>query len=295
MINKVLVPVDGSDFAEEALPLAIGLARRAEAEIHLARVHIARGLPYYEALSEPDPEEDARIRAEEEAALRRAAERIEAEGVTARVELLDGGITDALAEYIDAAEIDIVVMTTHGRGGLSRAWLGSVADRLVRTSSAPVLLVRPGETKPVEAEGLNEILIPLDGSALSESVLGPATQLAALADARIVLLQVYLYGVPLGQAATMASAGERAPKATTVYLENVAKDLRAAGFEVETIAVTDYMPAPAILDLTAKRGSSLIALATHGRGGLSRIALGSVTDKVMRGAPVPVLVKRAGE
>ena len=74
-----------------------------------------------------------------------------------------------------------------------------------------------------------------------------------------------------------------------------AKDLRAAGFEVETIAVTDYMPAPAILDLAAKRGSSLIALATHGRGGLSRIALGSVTDKVMRGAPVPVLVKRAGE
>lgn len=295
MFKTILVPLDGSDFAEAALPLAVDLARRAEAEIHLVRVHEVRGLPYYEALSEPDPEEDARIRALEEDALRKVAKRLEDDGIAAKVALLDGPLVGAIADYVEEESIGLVVMTTHGRGGLSRAWLGSVADGLVRNSVAPVMLVRPGETRVPEDVRFGEILVPLDGSAVAERALRPAVRLANLTDSKLTLLQVYVYGVPFGAAAALSASTEVDISPTTRYLEQVADELRTQGLEVETAVMTHELPGPAILDFAEKRRVGMIAMATHGRGGWSRIALGSVADKVMRGASAPVLIQRVAE
>lgn len=295
MLEDILVPVDGSDFAEEVLPLAVGIAKRADATIHLVQVHVTRGLPYYGVLAGRDTGDDVKRREDEEAALRKAAERLEAEGVSVRAELLDGPVIDALADYIADHSVGLVVMTTHGRGGLSRMWLGSVADRLVRASTAPVFLVRPGKTEPTVADAIREVLVPLDGSELAETALEPAARIAELVGAKLTLFQVYLYGVPPVQARVvkMRREGEAPPESE--YLEGVATRLRERGLEVETVVETDYLPAPAILAAIEKRGVDLTVIATHGRGGVSRLAIGSVADKVMRAAPAPVMIVRAAK
>jgi nucleotide-binding universal stress UspA family protein len=150
----------------------------------------------------------------------------------------------------------------------------------------PVLLVRPHEPAPgVLPEPLveEEVVVPLDGSALAEQALGPALGLARLLEAGCTLLRV------------VESAGSP-PKAVReearAYLEDVAGRLRGQGLSVRPRVVVAPHAAEAIIEQA--RGGGLIALATHGRGGLGRMLLGSVADKVIRGASVPVLVYRPG-
>ena len=128
-----------------------------------------------------------------------------------------GPVADTLREYVQKSGGDLVVMTTRGQGGLRRLWLGSVADALIRRSSVPVLLVRPGDNpspQPV-LENLNQILIPLDGSALAEAILEPARALASLAGAELMLVAVIEpFGSPL-------ESGSAAPRTFDVELTNV--------------------------------------------------------------------------
>jgi nucleotide-binding universal stress UspA family protein len=183
-------------------------------------------------------------------------------------------------------------MATHGRGPLSRFWLGSVADELIRRTPVLVLLVRPGEKVPgmIPEVVLGNILIPLDGSALAEQVLEPALELARLMEARCTLLRVV---ESCSSPADRGSDGppERAPAET--YLNRVAGRLREKGLRIRTRVVVARHAAEAILEEAEAQASNLIALATHGRGGFKRMLLGSVADKVLRGASTLVLVQRS--
>jgi nucleotide-binding universal stress UspA family protein len=300
-----VVPLDGSAFAEQALSLAETIAGRAKATLHLVRVHVPMAggfLAGHHALPC-----DAEIRACERDYLEKVAQRIRTgAGVPVTFALVEGAIADGLGREAQAVGAGLVVMTTHGRGALSRLWLGSVADRMVRQATVPLLLVRPREGGACPAAGARQphILVPLDGSELAEQALGPALAVGRLLGARYTLLQVISpVGRLIADQAGCYVPGELAARElkrleqalrvqAEAYLERVARDLRAGSASMQTRVVTHEDPAAAIGEFAGANAVDGIALATHGRGGFARLFLGSVADKVLRTASVPLLVWR---
>ncbi len=297
MFLKVLVPLDGSAFAEQALPWALAISRRAGARLDLMRVHVLYALADLHAARMPyDPALEAACEDQERLYLDGTARELQtvARGsVTAT--LVHGLGVDGILQEVKTTATDLVVMTTHGRGPVSRFFLGSVADELIRRAPVPVLLVRPHVPAdgPASEPGLApepavaEVLVPLDGSALAEHALGPATDLARLMDATCTLLRV----IRPGPEAPGRPAEETEPEARD-YLERIAARLRVQDLQVQTRVATASHAAEAILHENAARTDGVIALATHGRGGVRRMLLGSVADKVIRAGSTPVLVCR---
>jgi nucleotide-binding universal stress UspA family protein len=299
MPGQILVPLDGSSFGEQALPLALAVARRAQGEVHLVKVHVPPPPPTKGVF---DGRVDGAATETETRYLRALAELVGAlHGVTTHTALLAGDVIAGLDAYVRDHGITTVVMTSHGRGGLSRAWLGSIADALVRHVDVPVLIVRPnGGSQPTDADAvrLDHILVPLDGSTLSEGAVGQAVAFGAAFHARYTLLQVMappiaLAGAPDAPVAWIEQDLEPLREAGLQYLEGVAAPLRARGIHVDTAVVMQSQSAPGILEEAAAREADMIVMATHGRGGYRRVALGSVADKVLRGATIPVLMFRA--
>jgi nucleotide-binding universal stress UspA family protein len=298
MAVKIMVPLDGSGFGEQALPAALDLARRRNATIHLVRVHwipvvnAAAGLSAYYPMN-GDDNSVAEIREY----LDGVQAMCEAQAVSAESYSIGGPVGPALASYVKAYGIDLIVMTTHGRGGLSRAWLGSVADRLVRSVHVPVLMLRPHGSSVTSAHPApTHILIPLDGSDLSETIIEPAIALATATHARFTLMQVV--PPPLSGSAQVVQnsvfdmAEVRAE--ATRYLTGWAMRLRARGYEADIRVIVQTQSALGIIEEALASNCDMIAMATHGRSGWSRIALGSVTDKVMRTSSAPLLTLSAG-
>jgi nucleotide-binding universal stress UspA family protein len=301
MPRDILVPLDGSTFSKHALPVALELARRTGARLHMVQVHEPvtnqlhpDGIPSY------DDRWDGALRAQEEEYLRSLAgicqERV---GISPVTELLDGPVVPALTSYAAEVGIGRIVMTTHGRGGISRVWMGSIADALVRRAAVPVLLIRPaaGEVAWDRAFAPRHILVPLDGSELAEGILEPALELGGLSNARFTLLRVVLplpFIVPPGNIGSVYSETGAAQSRDSAarYLTSAAGLLRAHGAHVDVATVYHTTPALGILDFAATHAVDMIAMATHGRGGWSRVALGSVADKVMRGTMMPVMLYR---
>jgi nucleotide-binding universal stress UspA family protein len=309
MYHSILVPLDGSPLSEYALPVASDIARRSGAALRLVHVHMrATSDPIYvEGLPVIDKHLQSRDTDHERAYLERIRDRISAEQnlrVTSAIRNpvsdvdRDMTIADALAADAAAADTDLVVMTTHGRGGLARFWLGSVADALVHVSSVPILSLHPAEPVPPSEHPpvFRHILIPLDGSALAEQILEPALALGDLTRATYTLLHI-VEPLVLPDYALLAPTFQLDPQLTQAalakgqrYLDDLAQRLRTGGRQIHTRALLAAPPAAEILD--AAQGADLIALATHGRSGLTRLLLGSVADKVRRGADMPVLLYR---
>ena len=309
MYRNLLVPLDGSAFGEQALPMALSIARRTGAALQLTHVHVPpmpvgiEGLPIVDAPLENE------MRQHERAYLDGVVKRVEAAGqVKVTTTLLEGPVAEAIHQQAVSGQADLVVLTTHGRGPLSRFWLGSVADQLVRKLPMPMLLVRPQEAAPDLSRdvGLRHVLIALDGSPFAEQVLPAATALGTAMKADQTLLCVVPPLMPgsydLGDIPAMGLAGSRFAqlqrmheeeiKQAESYLDRVAARLRQQGLKVQTRVVRQDSPGAAILEEARQLGVDVVALATHGRGGLGRILLGSVADKVLRGATMPVLIHR---
>jgi nucleotide-binding universal stress UspA family protein len=211
-----------------------------------------------------------------------------------------GSVVEALDAHARAAKADLLVMTTHGRGPVRRAWLGSVADGLLRRTPCPILAIRPreGEELELKEKEFGHILVTLDGSPESREILPLAAGFARTAQARLTLLQVvpshFSVVAPFASHSShgfQASGEEEA--ACRDALESEARKLRAQGVMVGTEVIPGARPAEGILDYADGHEVDLVAMATHGRGGVARLVLGSVADKVIRGGTVPVLLHRA--
>jgi nucleotide-binding universal stress UspA family protein len=303
MPNSVLVPVDGSNFAEHALPYALGIARRTGATLHLALVHVPveSVSPHY-PLADAMEAHDEEQRDSDTAYMEELAKRLEPAGVEIRPALLRGRVAGALERYIVEEELGLVVMTTHGRGGLQRAWLGSTADSLIRHSMIPILLVRPAaETREIGSGSDVEIrraLVALDGSETAEIALRDALELGITREAELMLLHVLQPPVaaasPYLPHTIQLTHDEMEARQAFMqrYLDRLCEQNWLKDRATRTRAVVDYHPAPAIIEISEQVEADLIVLGTHGRGGLRRMILGSVADKVIRGTHRPVLVHR---
>ncbi len=312
MYRSILVPLDGSDFGEHALPLALSLAHRLGAALQVLRVHEPIWGVYGEFGGYYDETTDRAMQQRDREYLDAVVQRLATVAdIPLSSVLLDGPVAVMIDRHAAATKADLLVMTTHGRGPLARFWLGSVADALVRQASIPILLVQPKEAPLDLAQGpiVRRILIPLDGSELAEQVLEPALALGTGSQAEYTLLRVVKPMTPVsydpasGRVSGLRESLLRQLQAmdrqqwteAQEYLERLAERLRARSVTVQARAVSHEQPAAAILDDAQKNAIDLIAMATRGRGGLKRLLLGSVADKVMRGAATPILVYRPVE
>jgi nucleotide-binding universal stress UspA family protein len=286
MLRRILVPLDGSPFAEAALPVARALTKQTGGELRL--VHVVE-VP--EALSYPEYRAEDRAWGEQYLSELAAAESARASAVTTSVR--EGRILEEIHEEAREWKAELIVMTTHGRGGVSRLWMGSVADRCVRSSSVPVLLVRPHEKPEMAAPPFapSRVVVPLDGSALAESALPHATALAKAFGARLVLLRgiAQFGGFEAGHPPLDPHHVESERAEAEGYLAERAAAPRSAGVPLEVSVLTEAGLAEAIV---ARAGGEVIVMTTHGKGGLDRAVFGSVADKVVRSAACPVLVVR---
>lgn len=300
MYQTIFVPLDGSEFSARALPVAAALARRTGARLVLAVVFdpsmFLRFTPGEATVPSFDQQLVERQCNQARAWVEEQAASIANTGLAATGVLLEGTIVEALAEHALAINADIVVMTTHGRSGVNRLWLGSVAGTYIARSLAPVFLVRPsGHDAPTPGHELptGRLLVPLDGSAFAESAIPHAVQFAAALG-----LDIELVSVVTPVAAPMALFGEDAlvvderliasqEQASATYLSAV-----AAGMEPHpvTTQLSSMIAASALIDYAGASNPGAIALATHGRSGLARVMLGSVADKLLRGIEQPLLV-----
>jgi nucleotide-binding universal stress UspA family protein len=288
-VKTLLVPLDGSEFAARALPTAVAVARAARGVLRLVRV-----VPDQPS-QEPGHAFDL-LDAEE--ALRQAAAPLRAMGLDVAVNVRTGHAADGIIAAAVELDADLVVMSTHGRGGIGRWYYGSVADEVLRRSPVPVLLVPAvGAVAPPTANG-GRIVVPLDGSNFGEVALDPAVTLARALGADLVLLRVVEPLVvrsydpvggflPIGDDYDVEDEVAQA----RAYLGPVTARLRASGLDVgERVEVGD---APTVIaDVAAEVLGSVIVTATHGLSGLTRFALGSTATSTLQHTTVPVLLVR---
>jgi nucleotide-binding universal stress UspA family protein len=296
VFRRILVTLDGSRFAEAALPAALELARKAPGQIRLLTVQ--------------DPGwafgNEAGWRFEDEGATetaRKSARRY-IEDVRERIEPLcpqvttvvrEGYTSDEILDEADAFGADVLVMATHGRGPIARLWLGSVASACARKARRPTLLIHPMNAGSLEgAESvIRRIVVPLDGSELSERALGRGTELAMLFRCPLELVRV----VPAPwvadpeffprDVAQAEAALEKQLAAAVRYLDRKGAAARAWGVEVSTQAVAAVDAGPAIVEAA---GGDAIVMTTRARTGFDLALMGSVADAVVRAATGPVLV-----
>jgi len=297
MTHTILVPLDGSGFAEQALEPAADIARRTGARLELATAYCSQ-MPVWRTTGAPvhDPRIDAERVIELKRYLEQTSSRVAHDmDVSATGVLLHGPAAEVLARHIAERPPQLVVMTTHGRGGVSRFWLGSVAEGLIRMADAPILVLKPAEGAPLRRFAPKEILVPLDGSERAERVIEDAAWLSARDAVRFTLLRIVATPVatpyPTIFPAGAALDTDDAVAAAEDTLQMTTARLTARGFHVSGRVTVDTEVARAIL--AATEGVDLIAMATHGFDPIRRLLVGTVADKVVRAAQVPVLLRRA--
>jgi len=306
-VKRILVPLDGSKLSEEALAPALSLAGR-----HGAAVELVRAVP--DLAHKPGAEGAVTFAswiAEEEARGREYLDGVRKglaarPGVTVSTHVLTciGLVAESILELADKREVDLVVLTTHGRGRWDRLWLGSVADRMLRTAKQPLLLLRsPDEgTVAFPASGSpKHVLVPLDGTREAEAVLDLLGDICDPASSRITLVSVLPHFAALVTPyppETLMEVGtdpERAGR-LDAYLKEVQVRLRKGWTgPVERRVVRDDDVARSLLAIVEGEGVDLIALSAHGRQGLDRLMLGSVVDKLIRGSRTAILTVRRAQ
>ena len=293
--QSIIVPLDGSALAEAALPFGVAIAQRHDADLELVHVHpigvMAQNAPMTDARWEDDRAEDM------SEAVRVVGERLGREtGVHVNVTVLRGEPAALLMQHATDRSAALIAMTTHGRSGFSHAWFGSVTETVAHASTVPVLVVRTGEHAiAATAEPLfRHVLLPIEHRASGHAALAHALTLGTPGVTRYTLLTIVSsYRGPLPSPIGSVVLEELDPIARRrddahTLLEQIAVAAREQGADIAIRVVTADQIAPAILAEMESR-ADLIVLPTHMRTVMSRAALGSVADKVLRGSHVPVL------
>ena len=301
MFDKILVPLDGSKLAEQALGRAAEIARASEATIDLVLVHEPLTVDGFTEASWTE-----RRWMEEQRYLEDISVELQTgSGVTGTFEVVRAGNpVDMICERAKESQASLIVMSSHGRTGWNRFWLGSVADGVMRHSTVPVLMLHPMEEDRQAAarKPIRRVLVPLDGSDASLQILPAVEELARTQRATITLLRVvrpvpqisldmvtgYTYTYPplvIDQQATQRVVDE-----SKRQLEHQAALMaEKGGLLVYADVMVEPHVAQGICTFATEQNADLIAMCTHGRG-MSRLLLGSIADKVIRGCGLPMLV-----
>lgn len=270
MLDRILVPLDGSPRAEAALPPLEWLAPAASGEILLVRACPLRPAGAYEAAPLlPVGVDEARED------LERTAARLRAEGRRVRTLVREGDAAEAILDAAAEEGATLVLMSTHGRSGLARFVFGSVAEKVLRASPVPVMIF-PAFSPP-RRQPPKRVLVPLRNDETARGVAPAVVELARRGDARVILLHVTRRG--------------EVPDPCAPFLQSVAASLASEGVEGSALVI-EGDPASRILETLHEQDVDLLVMAARGRRGPSRWIFGGVTEKVLRGAGAPLLVVR---
>jgi len=305
MYKRVLVPLDGSELAEVVFSYATELAARLELDLvllHVVDPHERDLVPLHRAYVERAAEV---LRRQSEELQKKADIQPKGEGVAARGELAVGHPAEEILECALRHDIDLILMATHGRSGIKRWALGSVADKVLRVSKTPVCLVRAGLSEEIVHDKWPSItmLVPLDGSELAELVIPHVEALAKQLGPKlvdVVLLRVCELPVvssdypPTADLTWEEHQAREMARPTTVceeYLAGVQEQLEGVGLRARSV-VLKGKPADEITDYANKNLVNLIVMSTHGRSGIGRWAYGNVADRVLLGVSSPIFLVR---
>jgi nucleotide-binding universal stress UspA family protein len=282
MYEKILVPLDGSELAEQALPYVEQIAGKLNSEAIFITVCLP-GDPLERALAEY---------------IERRADKIQSLGIKTRSLCIEGESAASIIDFAEKNKISLIIISTHGRTGVSHWPLGNIANKIVQKSHAPVLLVRSSQLAKTAADReLRKILVALDGSRFSEAIIPYAERLAKGIGSEVVLLKV-IEPSKLPQLAAYIDREKyeedfmaKLKREAARYLSK--KKTALANKEVNVNSeLLEGKPVDTILQYDEEKSVNLIALTTHGFSGITKWAYGSVASRIIEGSPKPILLVR---
>ncbi|MSQ11842.1 MAG: universal stress protein [Dehalococcoidia bacterium] len=303
MYERILVPLDGSELAEAVLPVAEQMAKGLGARLDLLSIVEEDVVA---AIANPM---GGRYAAQVEASaqtvakdyLAKVADRLKLPKDKVKTKVMVAMVPEAIVREAEKGPGTLIVLSTHGRSGVGRWVLGSVADKVLHATKAPLLLYRAREDQSLTRAGgeIRSMVVPVDGSELAEDVLPHVKVLAGALGLKVTLVRIssvlppyyggswfYTYTYPEGMLAEIEKDAEE-------YLKKKAQELKAQSVKDVFTVQSRGSAAVQIVDLVRSTPGSMAVISTHGRSGVGRWVLGSVADRVVQGAGAPVLVIRS--
>ena len=307
MYSRILVPVDGSSLSEQVLPYVQQLGLGLSIPVTLMTV-VEPSPPSIGLHLGPSSQEQDTVRHRADHAvayLDSLADAFRADGVAVSTLTPSGAPAQEIVREAERETDTLIAMSGHGRSGVARWWLGSIADRVLHTTDSPLLLIRfHDDERSTHAQGFSRVVVPVDGSPLAEEILPHIVHITKGLGLAIDLVRVvHSWNEYLAMAAPPqnydSAALEEAFRYNTEeasrYLDRVREDLLQQGVGLVETHCLRGDPAASIIDVATETADRLVAMTTHGRSGMGRWVLGSVADRVVRNSGDPVLVVRAGE
>ena len=291
MYDAILVPIDGSDVAEAALEHALSLAIETDATVHVLYVADTNR----DSVTVVGGRAVDSLLTHGEEAVDEARATLTSRGVAHEGEVVQGGPARTIVDYAERYGLDLIAMPTHGRTGLERILLGSTTERVVRRSPAPVLALPP--TDDSREYPYRRLLAPTDGSRCAETAVELGAGLAAATDARFDVLSI-VDVAHLGFDTRVDLQIDQLEENAAKFVDAGSDLAAAAGVAADRITtgvVSGTSPYREINAYVEANDIDLLVVGTHGRTGIDRYLLGSVTEKLLRTSSVPVLTVRAEE
>ena len=311
MYTQILTPLDGSEISEQVLPYAQSLAARLSLPITLLLAvepdHPTIGQSLNPSLH---IHETHFYRASQaQAYLEGIASGLREAGLSVITKVPTGEASEAIVAEASSDPGALIAMASHGRSGLARWWMGSVADKVLHIADNPLLIIHSqADPPPAGDSSPQRLVVPIDGSELAEQVLPHVAYLASSMGLPVHLVRVTLSEAEYQQAISIDARRQQSPSSPSyqavaetldgeanTYLEDVKARLLQQGAPSVEARVTHGLPADSIVDLANVGDNSLVAMTTHGRSGVGRMLLGSVAERVVRHSGGPVLLIRAAQ
>jgi len=314
MFQKIIVPLDGSDLSERALPVALRISEAAGGEVSICSAidpkdqatisaYWALGGDMGGGIAALPPEDLVKSEAQRKSETEQYLARIKRDNealANADSTVLTGDPSEKVLEFAQDQGAGLIVMGTRGRSGILRGMFGSVTDRLLRTADIPVVVVPPDyQPSSLASRGTLNIVVPLDGSKRSESALIAALPMAQKTGSTVralhfVQIESRSAGTPFNEIAPIKANIDDLTSLASGYLEDVRKRYEDSGVTIQPEVLVGY-PASHIAEYVKGVPNAMVVMTSHGRSGIKRFLMGSVTDATLRNSTAPVMVVPAIE
>jgi nucleotide-binding universal stress UspA family protein len=285
--QKILVPLDGSEIAEKALPYAKSIAKLKNSNLTLFAVSLSIFVDRRDRLFTSYLEVNA--------------EDLNTEGIETTTAIRYGDVAEQIIEYTNNNKIDLIVMATHGYSGAKKWMFGSITQKVLYGTSIPVLLIKA--KSPVVSTEFNRILVPVDGSPFSESTFPYVVELAQYTDKEVLLLHICeppvvpSYGSrPINQKwkKYRDEMWDEVENLSATYLDKIMADIKRKGLKIEARVVKAQTGevTKTILQISREENIDLTIIATQGRTGVNSLVYGNVANKIVEESPQPVMLIR---
>lgn len=291
-IKQILVPTDFSENAQHALDYAVVLAKQCSAKLHLLHTPVVPTYLLMDLSYSPGPEAVTRILNESQDSLDAQAKGVAESGVEYYTAIREGTVHEVIRDYAKEHDVDLVVLGTHGRTGVSKLMYGSVTERVIKTVHTPIIVVPPGghERPPTS------IAIAYDFSGPSKRAAAVASAIHDVFGGPLHLVHCYLdvWGEYTDRGAVVGEAAEKRREALRLGLQEMLESDAEALFPADAPSVQTHLvtgdPAEGILEVAKDTGATLVCAGTTGKSGIERLLIGSVARRLLHDSPVPLLL-----